>query len=445
VTGGEVTHKGSFVFAAALVAFAALVLQPVAAAAQLAAETKQLDIDSFEYVWKTIRDRHFDPTLGGLDWQAVHDELRPKVESAQSIDEARSAMIDMISRLRQSHFAIIPADVYENIEAPAGKGDRGGSTGIELRVIDGKAIVTSVKPGMPAERAGVRPGWEMRSIRGEEIPPLFPPIEKEFEKNPRMDFYLWYAARARLGGSIGDTVTAIFMDEKDRPTEKTMILEEPRGKRVIFGNLPAFYLTFRADTLRDGIGYFTFSTFFDPVTLMPAFGNAMQSFMKAPGIVIDVRGNPGGIAGMGLGMAGWFVGEKNVAMGTMRTRSDTLKLVINPRARVYRGPVAILVDGLSGSSSEIFAGGVQGLPQVRIFGSRTAGATLPSMAERLPNGDGFQYAFASYISRNGVELEGEGVKPDVEIRPTRKALLEGRDPAIEAAVDWIRNRHYKGN
>jgi carboxyl-terminal processing protease len=439
------TQKKSFIFAAALVAFAVLVLRPVASAAQLAPEARQLNIDSFEFVWKTIRDQHFDPTLGGLDWQAVHDELRPKVENAQSIDEARGAMIDMISRLHQSHFAIIPADVYENIEAPAGKGDRGGSTGLQIRVIDGKAIVTSIVPGTPAERAGVRPGWEIRSVMGEEIPPLFPPIEKEFEKSPKKDFYLSYSVRTRMGGTIGDTVAAIFMDETDRPTERTMILEEPKGKKVIFGNLPPFYLTFRADTLRDDIGYFTFSSFFDPVTLMPAFGNAMQSFMQAPGIIIDVRGNPGGIAGMGMGFAGWFVEEKNVAMGTIRTRSDTLKLVINPRARVYRGPVAILVDGLSGSSSEILAGGAQGLPRVRIFGSRTAGATLPSMVERLPNGDGFQYAFASYISRNGVELEGEGVKPDVEIRPTREALLEGRDPAIEAALDWIRDQHYKGN
>jgi len=129
----------------------------------------------------------------------------------------------------------------------------------------------------------------------------------------------------------------------------------------------------------------------------------------------------------------------------MRTRSDTLKLVLNPRARVYKGPVAVLVDGLSGSSSEILAGGMQGLPRVRIFGSRTAGATLPSLVERLPNGDGFQYAFASYISRNGVELEGEGVRPDVEIRPTREALVEGRDLALETAIDWILDRHYKGN
>jgi carboxyl-terminal processing protease len=131
-------------------------------------------------------------------------------------------------------------------------------------------------------------------------------------------------------------------------------------------------------------------------------------------------------------------------MGTMRTRGNTLKLVINPREPGYKGPVAILVDEMSGSSSEIFAGGVQGLPGVRVFGSRTMGATLPSLAERLPNGDGFQYAFASYISRNGVELEGKGVIPDVATPLTRAALLEGRDPAVEAAVDWILKQGYNG-
>jgi carboxyl-terminal processing protease len=435
-------HIKELFLAAAFAAPAVFLLSPAPAHAQLSADETRRNIDSFEFVWKTIDNQFFDPTFGGLDWRAVHDELLPAVENARSMNEARGVMLDMISRLHQSHFAIIPAEVYVKIDAPVEKGDRGGSTGIQLREIDGAAIVTSVMPGTPAERAGVRPGWEILSVDGEEIPPLFPPIKKEFADGPRKDFYLAYAVRARLSGAIGDTLSATFIDEKDRSTEKKMILEEPKGTRVVFGNFPAVYLTYRADTLRDGIGYFTFSAFFDPMSLMPAFGNAIQSFMKAPGIVIDLRGNPGGIAGMGMGMAGWFVDGKNVAMGTLRTRTDTLKLVINPRPRGYHGPVAILVDGLSGSSSEIFAGGVQGLPRVRIFGSRTMGATLPSLLERLPNGDGFQYAFASFISRDGVELEGEGVRPEVEIGPTRAALLEGRDPALDAAIDWIREQGY---
>jgi carboxyl-terminal processing protease len=247
-----------------------------------------------------------------------------------------------------------------------------------------------------------------------------------------------------MSGAIGDSVKVLFMDDRNRPIGKTLALEEPRGKKIVFGNFPAMHLTFESDTLRDGIGYFTFSCFFDPLTLMPAFGAAMQSFMNAPGVIIDIRGNPGGIGTIGVGMAGWFVEGKNIDMGTMHTRDNTVKLVINPREPAYKGPVAILVDGLSGSSSEILAGGVQGLPRVRIFGARTMGATLPSAAERLPNGDGFQYALASYISRNGVELEGKGVIPDAAAPMTRAALLEGRDPAVEAAVDWILQQDYKG-
>ncbi len=57
----------------------------------------------------------------------------------------------------------------------------------------------------------------------------------------------------------------------------------------------------------------------------------------------------------------------------------------------------------------------------------------------LPNGDRFQFAIANYISAGGKPLEGEGVKPDVETPLTRAALLEGRDPALGAAVRWIRS------
>lgn len=438
------TGQRHFIRGAALALLAMLATYSSVSFAQLSSEERQHNIDSFEHVWKTIHDQHFDPTFGGLDWQAVHDELRPKVDTATSLPTARAVMTDMLSRLRLSHFAIIPADVYKNIDAPVKKGDRGGSVGIDERVIDGRAIVTRVVPGGPASAAGVRTGWEIRSIDAEALPPLFPPIEKEFKDNPREDAYLVHAVRSRLSGAIGDSVTVLFMDGADKPIEKRIVLEEPKGKKVVFGNFPAFYLTFETDTLRDGVGYFAFNSFFDPMTLMSAFGNAMQSFMHAPGMIIDVRGNPGGIAGMGVGMAGWFIEGKNIDMGTMRTRDNTLKLVINPREPGYKGPVAILVDEMSGSSSEMFAGGVQGLPGVRVFGSRTMGATLPGIAERLPNGDGFQYAFASYISRNGVELEGKGVIPDAAAPLTRAALLEGRDPAIEAAVDWILKQDYNG-
>jgi carboxyl-terminal processing protease len=65
---------------------------------------------------------------------------------------------------------------------------------------------------------------------------------------------------------------------------------------------------------------------------------------------------------------------------------------------------------------------------------------LPSLFEKLPNGDGFQFAIANYISEGGQPLEGVGVTPDVEAPVTRQALLAGKDPALDAAVAWIKSQ-----
>jgi len=98
------------------------------------------------------------------------------------------------------------------------------------------------------------------------------------------------------------------------------------------------------------------------------------------------------------------------------------------------------VDGCSASTAEIFAGGLKDLKRARVFGTHTAGAALPSIFERLPNGDGFQYAIANYVSEGGRPLEGIGVTPDEEAGPSRSDLLAGRDPALDRALAWIHNR-----
>jgi carboxyl-terminal processing protease len=98
-----------------------------------------------------------------------------------------------------------------------------------------------------------------------------------------------------------------------------------------------------------------------------------------------------------------------------------------------------LVDETSASTSEILAGGLKDLKRAHIFGTRTAAAALPSAIEMLPNGDGFQYAMANYVSQGGKPLEGIGVSPDVEAPLTREALLAGKDPALDAAVNWIQS------
>ena len=189
--------------------------------------------------------------------------------------------------------------------------------------------------------------------------------------------------------------------------------------------------------IQNGIGYISFNLFMDPARLMPRFEDAVKSCNSCEGMIIDLRGNTGGIAFMAMGMAGYFVDRDDRRLGTMYTRQSPFQFAINPRLPYYGGPLAILVDGLSASTSEIFAQGLRDLGRAQIFGTRTAGAALPSVIEKLPNGDGFQYARANYISEGGKTLEGAGVMPDVVAPLSREALLAGRDPAMDAALKWI--------
>jgi carboxyl-terminal processing protease len=182
------------------------------------------------------------------------------------------------------------------------------------------------------------------------------------------------------------------------------------------------------------------TAFFDPAAVMKSLEVCVKEHRKADGFIIDLRGNPGGIGAMALGFGGWFIDKPDQKLGTMTTREGELKFVLNPRTEPFLGPLAILVDSMSGSTSEILAGGLQDLKRARVFGSTTMGAALPSHIVRLPNGDGFQYAFGNYVSFGGKPLEGIGVRPDVEVALTREALLQGRDPILDAAVEWIRSQ-----
>jgi carboxyl-terminal processing protease len=103
----------------------------------------------------------------------------------------------------------------------------------------------------------------------------------------------------------------------------------------------------------------------------------------------------------------------------------------------FKGPVAILTDALSASTSEIFASGMQRIGRARVFGERSAGAALPALMKRLPSGDVFVHAVADFTDPNGERIEGAGTVPDVEVPLSIEVLEQGRDGPLEAAVEWI--------
>ena len=117
--------------------------KPAATEPALTDDQRQKELESFDFVWTTVRDKHFDPKLNGVDWEKARVELRPKVENARTATEARQAIHDLLERLHQTHFGIIPKTAYEQLAAGS---KANGVSGIDIRVIDGHALVTKVEP-----------------------------------------------------------------------------------------------------------------------------------------------------------------------------------------------------------------------------------------------------------------------------------------------------------
>lgn len=425
----------------------------------------------FDTAWELVRDTHYDTAYNGVDWDGVRAELRPRAEQARTRTENRALIQEMVSRLNQSHFGVIPEGIDRDpptasdtpsgdngsdagpAEVPSrGDGDGEATPGIDFRIVSGRALVTSVRPGSPAEEAGVRMGWVLTHVRRTDIGQVIGRMTESLGGH-EASLYTWQAVAQRLQGADGSTVALTFLDGKDNEVRLDIARVDPPGEMVKFGNLPPLstHLSHRwltADETGDPetrVGYIAFNIFMVPIAAQ--FERAMVELQDADGIIIDLRGNPGGIGGMAGSLSRFLVSEKS-RLGTMSMRGQELQFNTEPvvvtsrgeRLRPFKGPLAIVIDETSASTSEVFAGGLRAIGRARTFGTPSAGMALPAAMSRLPSGDVLLHAIADYLNSDGTRLEGDGVPTDESVPVRREDLLAGVDAPLREAARWIVNK-----
>ena len=388
---------------------------------------------TFEVVWQSINDKHFDPNFNGVDWKGIHTKYAPLVQAVKTDDELYAVLTKMLGELKESHFGIIPPALVDDASSVGEHGD----LGVEVRSIDGQVVVTSVFPKSTAEAAGLKPGFVLKSIGGKELSDLKARIDQRKERPQMSKFMLARGAMGMMAGPVGSEVSLVYLDGSGQQHEVSIKHEPVRGEPAKFGNLPTISVQYDAHKLPDGIAYIGFNIFLMPV--LAPYQASMKEFKDARGIIIDLRGNPGGIGGMSYAMARSIL-RKETLLGTMKTRNGEQRFLVNPQADAYEGPVVIITDEASASTSEVMAGGLQECGRAIIVGATTAGAVLPSVIEKLPTGAALQFAIADFKTPKGVLLEGVGVKPDYEVPLTREGLLAGRDEPMEKAIELIKQR-----
>jgi carboxyl-terminal processing protease len=391
---------------------------------------------AFDETWQTVNDTHYDPSFGGVNWTEVRAELRPKAERAETPDVVRQVIVEMLARLRQSHFVLLTS-------SPVGQPMPGdASVHIDIRVHDEGLVVTRVDD--PGVALRVRAGDVVVSVDGNN--PVALAVGAD-ERTRRLD--AWRRAVRALHGGEG-SVARLVVRRLDGDTEQVDIVRSRQpGEVVQLGNLPPVRVKTEVREARTPsgkrVGVIRFNVWM--IAVGAAFASAIDTFRDAEGVVIDLRGNPGGLAEMMRGIAGHLVDEPAL-IGSMHMRDAVLEFRANPRRSTvdgrrvepFSGRLAILVDELTASASECFAGGLQDVGRARLFGARTMGQALPAATRQLANGDVLMYAIADFVTSRNRSLEGKGVTPDEEILPSRRLLAAGRDEPLERALAWIDSR-----
>lgn len=417
---------------------------------------------AFEIVWQTIKEQFYDPNFGGVDWDKVRSRYQPRVAQTASNEELHQLLQEMLNELHQSHFLIIPPDAIPKFpaadgeEEPSGEeGEDGAETfqagnyklteqlttgiGIDLRILDGSAVVTRVEPGSSAARAGLRPGYIIKRADGMSLDTVI----EETLRHPmwqsiiRPEMHLVLLA-GYINGESKSPVQLLYLDGRNRTHRATIRREKLKGEMSPpIGNLPSMFTEFETRRLAGGVGYIRFNAFVPP--LMEKLCGALREMREASGLIIDLRGNQGGLIGMVGGLAG-LIDPRQISLGTMQMRAGRSDFYTFPQTSPYTGAVVILVDGSTQSAAEIFASGMQENNRAVVVGEQSAGNALPSVIKELPTGALFQYGFANYRTPYGTVLEGRGVVPDVQVKMNRRALLAGHDPQLASALEQIKQR-----
>ncbi|MGB7070065.1 MAG: S41 family peptidase [Pyrinomonadaceae bacterium] len=420
-----------------IVTSAGIAQSPVAVINRPAPNEAALRKQSFDKVWNTVNENHFDPTFGGVDWNKVRTRFEPIAMKAASNNDFHAVLRKMLAELKLSHFSVFP----DRNGLPDDE-ERTGVTGIDLIMIDGVPVIKRVEPSSSALAGGVKAGFIVERIGGETVSKILEPLEKYLAATPMTNqlkrMYRERALVATFDGDPGTTAKLELLNGQDR--SQVFLIERKRVKSEMskaIGNFPPQEVLFESRLLPNNIGYIRFNMWLIPQ--MPKIRKAISLYKDSKGLIIDLRGNPGGIGGMAGGVAGHLV-KRRTSLGTMNGRSSKMEFIAYPQDNAFTGPLVLLTDHGSGSTSEVFAAGLQEVGRAKIVGDTTAGAVLPSVFDKLPTGAIFQYAISDYRSPKKVLIEGHGVAPDVKVLLTRAQLLHGRDSQLDAAIKFILHR-----
>ena len=290
------------------------------------------------------------------------------------------------------------------------QGEYGGIGVVLTQNLDtGVTTASSVYEDSPAMKAGMKDGDIIYQVEGRDVSGM---------------------ALEEISGSI--------KGEKGTTVEITVLRGEEREEVTLTITRDTIQAeTVKTRMLEDEIGYLAISEF-DSVTLEQyREGLAELTAQGMEGLIVDLRGNPGGNLDTVCEILDLMLPEGLIVY--TEDKDGNRQEFTSDEAQEVQVPLAVLVDGNSASASEIYAGAIQDYGIGQIVGTKTYGKGVVQTIYDLKDGTSLKLTVAEYFTPNGRNIDGEGITPDVEVTYQRDENDPEADNQLDRAVEALQN------
>ncbi len=259
-----------------------------------------------------------------------------------------------------------------------------GGIGVIVTQKNQRLVIVRVVDGSPAMRAGIKKGDQIIAINKTKVENLGDPMK---------------AMQGAVGSKIG---LSVLRSSAQRPLEFSVRREIVKLKSVV------------ASELSEGLIRLKVNSFQEDTSI--AISQAISRLgSKARGVLVDLRGNPGGLLSKSIEIMDMFLASGVILFTVGRGKGNVQVEYASSTAPFSRIPVVVLVDGASASASEIVAGVFQDYKRGLVMGEKTFGKGSVQTLVGLPNGGGLKVTVAKYRLPLDRTVQGVGLMPDVDL------------------------------
>ncbi|WP_320677390.1 carboxyl-terminal processing protease CtpZ [Prochlorococcus sp. MIT 1300] len=341
---------------------------------------QQLVLDS----WSLVNEGYLEPKkFDEIQWRKLRQKALEK--PIETSDQAYAAIEAMLLPIGDPYTRLLRPTDYTAMKA-SNLGSEINGVGLQLgaRPEDGEIVVIAPLEGSPAADAGIISGTVLLSVNGES------PKKLGLE-----------ATASRLRGETGSQVL-IKLQSPDGESEEIILERREVDLRPV--------RTRRLRNESHTLGYLRITQFSEGVP--EQVNEALQelSEKEIEGLVLDLRNNSGGLVSSGLAVADVFLKNKPIVI--TKNRDGINDPIPSSSEILYEGPMVTLVNQGTASASEILAGALKDNGRSQLLGDRTFGKGLIQSLTTLSDGSGLAVTVSAYLTPNGTDIQGNGLKPD---------------------------------